>query len=124
MKRIIKEKIVDCSDQDSFCFSLICVDCGRVWKSTPIRFSKAGGEPSTEAKLIIAQALYRREHAQALERAISEAMHHFNICPLCGSLVCDGCFIICNDLDMCRSCSNQLQEQGECVLPGSLLMDF
>ena len=85
-------------------------------KITPIRFSKAGEVPPTEAKRIIAKALYQREHAQAMEHALSEAVQHFNVCPLCHGLVCNYCFIICDDLDMCRSCTNALQEKGEAVM--------
>ena len=42
MKSIIKKQFIDCSDTDSFCFSLECPECVKVWKSTPVRFSKAG----------------------------------------------------------------------------------
>jgi len=115
MRQLIRGRLEDCSDREQFCFSLTCVECGRVWKSTPIRFSKAREQPLTGAKHIITQTLYQREHAQALERAVGEALEHFNACPLCGRLVCDHCFIICDDLDMCRSCTNYMQEKGEPV---------
>lgn len=116
MKHIIKTNLTDCSDREKFCFSLVCKECGSEWRSTPIRFSKAGEIPQTEAKRIIAKALYQREHAQAMEYALNEAVQHFNICPLCHGLVCNYCFIICDDLDMCRSCSESLQEKGEAVM--------
>ena len=116
MKQILKTHLVDRSDQERFCFSLICKECGGEWKSTPIRFSKAGEIPSTEAKRVIAQALYQREHAQAMDHALCEAVQHFNLCPLCRGLVCNCCFVICDDLDMCRSCANALQEKGEVVM--------
>ena len=115
MRQLIRNRLNDCSDRVQFAFSLTCVECGRVWKSTPVLFSKAREQPLTEAKHIITQTLYQREHAQALERAVGEAMEQFSACPLCGRLVCDRCFIICDDLDMCRSCANYLQEQGEPV---------
>lgn len=116
MKHVIKSHLTDRSDQEKFCFSLTCKECGSEWRSTPIRFSKAGEVPPTEAKRIIAEALYQREHAQAMEHALSEAVQHFNVCPLCHGLVCNYCFIICDDLDMCRSCTNALQEKGEAVM--------
>ena len=116
MKHVISTHLEDRSDQEKFCFSLVCKECGSEWRSTPIRFSKAGEVPQTEAKRIIAKALYQREHAQAVERALNEAVQHFNVCPLCHGLVCNYCFIICDDLDMCRSCSDSLQEQGEAVM--------
>ena len=116
MKRFVKEQLVDRSDDERFRFSFICVECGDTWMSTPIAFSKAGEKPQTEAKRIILQALYRRECAQAMERAVNEAIHHVNICPLCGRMVCNRCFVICEDLDMCAACAKYLQEQGEVVL--------
>ncbi len=116
MKQILKTHLVDRSDQGRFCFSLICKECGSEWKSTPIRFSKSGETPPTEAKRMIAEALYQREHVQAMERALCEAVQHFNLCPLCHGLVCNCCFVICDDLDMCRSCASALDEQGEVVM--------
>ena len=116
MKRFVKEQLVDHSDDEQFQFSFICVECGDNWMSTPIAFSKAREKPQTEAKRIILQALYRREWAQAMDRAVNEAIHHVNICPLCGRMVCNHCFVICDDLDMCAACSKYLQEHGEVVL--------
>jgi len=51
-----------------------------------------------------------------MDHAVSEAVHHFNHCPVCGRLVCNYCFVICDDLDLCRSCATRLQETGESVL--------
>lgn len=116
MKRFLRERMKDRSNGGQFCFSLTCVECGRVWKSTPIRFSKADEPQRTGAKQLIVQTLYQREHSQALERAVGEAKEHFNACPLCGRLVCDHCFIICDDRDMCRSCAGFLQQTGEPVI--------
>ena len=113
MISIIKKQFIDCSDSDSFCFSLVCPECGKVWKSTPIRFSKAGENSLTEEKRIILKILYEREHAIALEKAAEEAKNYFNLCPHCGKMVCDDCFLICEDLDICRSCADSLKETGE-----------
>ena len=113
MKNIIKKRCIDNSDSDSFSFSLVCLECGKVWKSTPIRFSKAGENSQTESKRIIFKILYEREREQALERAAEEAAEYFNLCPHCGKIVCDDCFLICEDLDVCRSCAEHLQESGE-----------
>ena len=44
-----------------------------------------------------------------------EAMEHFSACPLCGRLICDHCFMICEEQDMCRSCAGYMQERGEPV---------
>ena len=42
MEYITKKDLIDCSTPDEFCFSLCCMECKTVWKSTPIRFSRAG----------------------------------------------------------------------------------
>ena len=48
MEYITKKDLIDCSTPDEFCFSLCCMECKTVWKSTPIRFSKAGKKPENE----------------------------------------------------------------------------
>ncbi len=116
MKQLIRKHLQDCSTADKFSYSITCAECESIWKSSPVRFSKAGTELLTEAKYLIAQTIYKREHGQAMDHAVYEAVHHFNSCPLCGKLVCNYCFVICDDLDMCRSCAIRLQEEGETVL--------
>lgn len=113
MKNLIKKQIIDYSDKNNFCFGIICPECGKIRKSTPVRFSKAGEIPKTESKKIIFEILYKREHEQALEKAAAEAANYFNLCPNCKKFVCDDCFLICEDLDVCRSCAENLQEIGE-----------
>ncbi len=45
MKQVIREHLIDCSDPEKFVFNLICPECGTVWQSTPVAFSKAGEAP-------------------------------------------------------------------------------
>ena len=116
MKQVIKAHLRNCSDAETFRYSITCAECESVWESSPVRFSKAGANALPETKQVIAQALYQREWALAKERAAEEALQMFNLCPLCKRLVCDHCFLVCDDLDMCRSCTNYLQEQGEPVM--------
>ena len=116
MKQFLKMNLQDCSNSENFRYTIQCAECETVWKSVPIRFSKAGAGQLSEAKRIIIETLYKREHAQSMDRAAGEAVHHFNICPICGRLVCNYCFVICDDLDMCRSCAASLQETGESVM--------
>lgn len=115
MKEIIVRHLCDCSDDRQFCFSLTCAECGGVWTSTPVQFSKGGVPPATEAKTIVFRALYQREREWARALAVEEAVHEFNRCPLCGRLVCNRCFLICDDLDMCRTCAEALHERGDPV---------
>ncbi len=113
VKEFIKNKLNDRSDKNTFSFSLFCESCGKEWRSKTITFSKAGLQPPTESKRIIYEALYEREHAQAMNHAIAEAVHYFNQCPVCKRLIDNDCFLICDDLDLCRECAENLQEVGE-----------
>ena len=115
MKRFIREHLIDCSDQEKFVFNLICPECGKVWQSTPAGFSKAGEDPRTESKQVVFYLLYEREKKRAFEKAVEEAGHFFNLCPLCERLVCNNCFLICKEIDVCRRCAEKLQETGEQV---------
>lgn len=115
MKQFIREHLIDCSDQEKFVFNLICPECGKVWQSTPAAFSKAGEDPRTESKQVVFYLLYEREKKRAFEKAVEEAGHFFNLCPLCERLVCNNCFLICKEIDVCRRCAEKLQETGEQV---------
>lgn len=116
MRHISKEQLTDCSTTEMFVFSMCCADCGKQWNSTPVLFSKAGVKPETEGKQIIFDTLYRQEKEAAWERAVDEAVNVFNRCPICHRSVCDYCFLICDDLDLCASCAARLQEDGEPVM--------
>lgn len=116
MCRVTKEYLTDCSTQDEFSFSLCCEECGQTWRSSPIRFSKSGAIPATSGKRIVFETLYRQERETALSRAVKEATGVLNRCPICNRLVCDHCFMICDDLDMCCACAESLQEKGELVI--------
>ena len=115
MNRVMKETMGDCSTLEEFRFLVRCQECGRTWRSSSVRFSKAGAEPETEARQVILRALYAREREAARERAAAEVPEIFNRCPVCGRLVCDRCFLICEDLDMCTACAGKLQVRGDIV---------
>ena len=115
MKRVVKEAMGDCSTVEEFRFLVRCQECGGIWHSTPIRFSKAGAEPESEGMRTIFRTLYEREREDAREKAAAEAAEIFNYCPVCGRLVCDRCFLICEDLDLCIACAKALQVRGDVV---------
>ena len=115
MKRVMKEAMGDCSTTGEFRFLVRCQECGRTWHSSPVRFSKAGAEPETEGMRTIFHALYEQEREAAREKAAAEAAEIFNYCPVCGRLVCDRCFLICEDLDLCIACAKALQVRGDVV---------
>lgn len=115
MKRVVKEAMGDCSTVEEFRFLVRCQECGGIWHSSPIRFSKAGAEPESEGMRTILRTLYEREREAAREKAAAEATEFFNYCPVCGRLVCDRCFLICEDLDLCIACAKALQVRGDVV---------
>ena len=115
MKRVVKEAMGDCSTVEEFRFLVRCQECGGIWHSSPIRFSKAGAEPEPEGMRTILRTLYERAREAAREKAAAEAAEIFNYCPVCGRLVCDRCFLICEDLDLCIACAKALQVRGDVV---------
>ena len=115
MKRVVKEAMGDCSTIEEFRFLIRCQECGGIWHSSPIRFSKAGAEPEPEGMRTILRTLYEREKEAAREKAAAEAAEIFSYCPVCGRLVCDRCFLICEDLDLCTACAKALQVRGDVV---------
>ena len=118
MKQLLEQALVDCSTQSAFCFSLQCEECRRIWQSRPISFSKAGFDYPTEEKRIVYRAMYQREKARARDNAVRESLGKFIICPICKRLICDHCFFICSDLDICCACAERLKEPGEPVSAG------
>ena len=115
MRRMIRDAMEDRSSPEAFRFSLNCAGCGVTWISRTSRFSKAGVTPESEGKRVIFQALYQREREDVFERAATEAMEYFSLCPICKRLVCDRCFLLGEDIDLCTDCAAFLQERGEPV---------
>lgn len=115
MKNAIVNNMKNFSDRNRFVFTVSCTVCGKVWTSTPVEFSKAGTAAETEAKKIVIRAIYQKEMEQAAIKAVDEAKSHFNLCPVCKGLVCNSCFMICDDIDMCTDCASILDEKGELV---------
>ena len=115
MKQVIKEAMGDCSTIEEFRFFLRCQECGRTWHSSLVRFSKAGTRPETEGMRTVFRTLYEREREASREKAAAEASEIFSQCPVCGRLVCDRCFLICEDLDLCIACAKALRVRGRIV---------
>lgn len=112
MEQTLKDYIEDCSSERQFQFQIRCELCGFIWKSRPISFSYADVIPQTEGKRVIYQTLYQREKAAAYSIAVKEAREVFSLCPICNQLVCDKCFLLCDEIEMCRDCAVRLQETG------------
>ena len=116
MKKLVELFLENLSTRDVFLFRIACGACGTEFANKPRRFSKAGLEPQTEGKKVIFDAVYEQEFRAARQSAIRDAAENLNYCPICKRLVCNRCFLICDDLDMCKQCADHLEETGIPVL--------
>ena len=116
MRKIVESVLEDLSSKDLFLFRVSCSYCGTGYGNKPIRFSKAGVSPATKNAQIISDVLYAQEFQAARQAAIRNAAENINYCPICGQLVCNRCFLICEDLDMCRQCASRLDVKGSPVM--------
>ena len=116
MKQLVDMLLENLSTREVFLFRIACATCGTEYGGKSVRFSKAGITPPTEGKRIIFEACYEQEFRAARQAAIRDAAEHLNYCPICKRLVCNRCFLICEDLDMCKQCAANLEETGSPVL--------
>ncbi len=119
MRKLVEEILENLSSKEVFRFRVVCKSCGSEYGNKPIRFSKADESPTTQSKQIIYDALYEQEFKAARQVAIRNAAEHMNYCPICKRLVCNQCFLICDDLDMCKQCAADLEQHGAPVLTGN-----
>ena len=116
LRKLIESVLENLSTRDVFLFRVFCANCSAEYASKPLRFTKAGVTPTTQSKKIIYDAVYEQEFMAARQAAIRSTAEHMNYCPICKRLVCNQCFLICDDLDMCARCAGELQEQGSPVM--------
>ena len=115
MKTLVELLMENLSTREFFLFRVLCGECGTAYGNKTVRFSKAGTDPKTSSKKVIYDALYEQEFESARLTAIRDAAEHLNYCPICKRLVCNRCFLICDDLDMCKQCAVRLEETGSPV---------
>ena len=116
MKKLVEMMLENLSTREVFLFRIACGACGAEYGGRPVRFSKAGLTPPTEGKRIIFDTLYEQEFRDARQASVRDAAEHLNFCPICKRLVCNRCFLICDDLDMCKQCASRLEEKGSPVI--------
>lgn len=115
MKKLVEIALENLSTEDVFQFRVSCQNCYAEYGNVPIRFSKAGEEPCTQIEKAVRDALYEQELETASRVAIRNAAEQMNFCPICKRLVCNQCFMICDELDMCKKCAADLNQQGKPV---------
>ena len=120
MKHLVELALENLSTKDYFLFRVLCEACGMVYGSKTVRFSKADAPPQTGSRKLLYEALYEQEFKCAQAVAIREAAEQLNYCPICKRLVCNRCFLICEELDMCAACAEMLEEAGVPVMPEAL----
>ena len=120
MKKLVEVMLENLSTREVFLFRIACGVCGTEYAGKPVKFSKAGITPQSQGKKIIYDACYEQEFRDARLSAVRDAAEHLNFCPICRRLVCNRCFLICDDLDMCKQCAAHLDETGSPVLTDTL----
>lgn len=117
MISLLSSYLEDCSTPQYFSFSIRCEVCGEYWYSSSIPFSKVVQATQHQEKKELYDAIYQREKERARLVAGQEARERFSQCPICRRLVCDACFFICDEMDLCRECAGRMKEFGEPVAP-------
>lgn len=117
MRKLVETALENISTKEVFLFRVTCAICALQYGNRPIRFTKAGVAPPTPDKQIIYKVLYEQELRDAQNIAIRSAAENMNYCPICKRLVCNQCFLLCDDLDMCKECAVKLQQYGQPVVP-------
>ena len=116
MRKLVERMLENLCTREVFLFRIACGECGAEYGGKQVKFSKAGITPRTEGKKIIYDVCYEQEFRDARQAVIRDAAENLNFCPICKRLVCNRCFLICDDLDMCKRCAVNLEERGSPVL--------
>jgi len=116
VKQFMENLLENRSTNEAFDFYVTCESCGEEYGNTVVRFSKAGMFPVTQSEKILWNALYEQEMRMARQTAVRNAAEQMNYCPICKKVVCNQCFVICDELDMCKHCAASLQQDGMPVL--------
>ncbi len=112
LNKALRNCLVDCSTDTELFFTACCEECGKGHFGLRKKFSKAGIRPTSDEQMTVYRILYKREWEQVKEEMVQSLREHFNICPMCRRMVCDDCFLICDELDMCKSCADILKEKA------------
>ncbi len=106
MLKTITKKILDKSTDKFFKFVFYCERCGYEWTSEAYCFLHGFPDELTEGEERAKNIMWKVEHDAAMERANLEARLRFNQCCSCGRIVCDECFAMETDGDLCVDCAN------------------
>lgn len=94
MERLLKDYLVEHSDDKGTCYLMTCTVCGSVWQS---EWMQGEDDPAGVSR----------------ESAAREAAEHNCVCPFCGRPVCGRCFEDVEGISLCVQCANKLRERLE-----------
>ncbi len=120
MRKLVEAALEDLSSGEVFLFRVLCGCCGTGYGNRPMHFSRTEASPSHKGEQMIRNVLYEQEWKTAKQIAIRNAAEQMNYCPVCRQLVCNQCFLICEELDLCRQCAARLDQRGSPVLTSTL----
>jgi hypothetical protein len=92
LRDLITKKVTDELEGNTYRFTFYCDICGQPWHSVDYTGSGDAGDKE-------------RDHSAAFERAKIESRTNFNYCVSCERAVCDRCFRVLPDRDICKECS-------------------
>ena len=107
MLKTITKNYRDRSTDGFFKFSFYCDRCGKEWTSEEYPFVHGFGEKLSENEKRAKEILWRSDHDAAFERANLEARLRFNVCKICMEAVCDECFAMEEDEEICINCAEE-----------------
>lgn len=114
MRDVIKAKIKSTSIDGQITNYIECELCGKKISCRSISSPESQKDLSKEQQ-IIRNAMFERDKERELSALVRKTTETFSLCPICHKLVCDDCFCVCDDLDMCQECADRLQAKGSVV---------
>lgn len=92
MEKLLKNYLVEHTDEKGIRFSVTCMVCGESWLSGPMTNKDAGA---------------------ARETAAQEASDSYRVCQFCVRPVCDSCFTEIEGISLCVQCGEKLRRKLE-----------
>ncbi len=111
----VEYHLQDLSTPEKFQFGIKCECCGTMLATKPVHFVKADITPKNDSQRIIYETMYHRDSALEKAVAVKVLTGHLNYCPVCKRIVCNHCFKMTGDLDMCADCAITLGVSGNTV---------
>lgn len=103
----LRDCMIDVSDETDFRFALHCTVCGKRWDAPPTPVSAQAAAEGFTART------YQNERIWALDEAACHADAYFDLCPICGRVVCRDCLSTYRRLTMCGVCRTTLMSKLE-----------